>query len=128
MILRPPRSTRTDTLFPYTTLFRSVDPRQRAALVRGDVIGLVALDLILRIVRRGAVAVALVIEIGCVDLADRARNVPGLRLPAAMIADLEIVAHGTSFRTDQHYSSARVPPAFTPRVRKAGGEGKRVSG
>src|SRR3546814_9562928 len=25
MILRPPRSTRTDTLFPYTTLFRSAD-------------------------------------------------------------------------------------------------------
>src|SRR3546814_3704041 len=28
MIRRPPRSTRTDTLFPYTTLFRS-DERQR---------------------------------------------------------------------------------------------------
>src|SRR3546814_6353935 len=29
MIRRPPRSTRTDTLFPYTTLFRSPDlPRQ----------------------------------------------------------------------------------------------------
>src|SRR3546814_4014923 len=28
MIRRPPRSTRTDTLFPYTTLFRS-RPRQR---------------------------------------------------------------------------------------------------
>src|SRR3546814_4544634 len=28
MIRRPPRSTRTDTLFPYTTLFRS--PRSRA--------------------------------------------------------------------------------------------------
>src|SRR3546814_4595509 len=27
MILRPPRSTRTDTLFPYTTLFRSSDLR-----------------------------------------------------------------------------------------------------
>src|SRR3546814_1363412 len=26
MIRRPPRSTRTDTLFPYTTLFRSVRP------------------------------------------------------------------------------------------------------
>src|SRR3546814_4865090 len=26
MSLRPPRSTRTDTLFPYTTLFRSVRP------------------------------------------------------------------------------------------------------
>src|SRR3546814_21164537 len=29
MIRRPPRSTRTDTLFPYTTLFRS-HPRRRA--------------------------------------------------------------------------------------------------
>src|SRR3546814_5447583 len=27
MIRRPPRSTRTDTLFPYTTLFRSVKDR-----------------------------------------------------------------------------------------------------
>src|SRR3546814_19335407 len=27
MIRRPPRSTRTDTLFPYTTLFRSVGSR-----------------------------------------------------------------------------------------------------
>src|SRR3546814_1809319 len=26
MIRRPPRSTRTDTLFPYTTLFRSISP------------------------------------------------------------------------------------------------------
>src|SRR3546814_8732533 len=26
---RPPRSTRTDTLFPYTTLFRSFDARSR---------------------------------------------------------------------------------------------------
>src|SRR3546814_2667091 len=26
MIRRPPRSTRTDTLFPYTTLFRSQEP------------------------------------------------------------------------------------------------------
>src|SRR3546814_10018495 len=26
MIRRPPRSTRTDTLFPYTTLFRSPNP------------------------------------------------------------------------------------------------------
>src|SRR3546814_2703300 len=27
MIRRPPRSTRTDTLFPYTTLFRSLESR-----------------------------------------------------------------------------------------------------
>src|SRR3546814_9391653 len=52
MIRRPPRSTRTDTLFPYTTLFRSgrdldqvhlalapvaqrFDPQARSLLVRG---------------------------------------------------------------------------------------------
>src|SRR3546814_4089095 len=29
MIRRPPRSTRTDTLFPYTTLFRSADEGER---------------------------------------------------------------------------------------------------
>src|SRR3546814_1315464 len=29
MIRRPPRSTRTDTLFPYTTLFRSPDGSER---------------------------------------------------------------------------------------------------
>src|SRR3546814_9401465 len=34
MIRRPPRSTRTDTLFPYTTLFRSArEPLEAAALV-----------------------------------------------------------------------------------------------
>src|SRR3546814_5212735 len=33
MIRRPPRSTRTDTLFPYTTLFRSPLPALDAALL-----------------------------------------------------------------------------------------------
>src|SRR3546814_18880740 len=39
MILRPPRSTRTDTLVPYTTLFRAVALRVRErqrARPRGD--------------------------------------------------------------------------------------------
>src|SRR3546814_14228841 len=36
MLLRPPRSTRTDTLFPYTTLFRSgLAPRRDARGERG---------------------------------------------------------------------------------------------
>src|SRR3546814_3617131 len=35
MIRRPPRSTRTDTLFPYTTLFRS-DPRYVADASQGS--------------------------------------------------------------------------------------------
>src|SRR3546814_4532592 len=35
MIRRPPRSTRTDTLFPYTTLFRSTDDARLAEPRRG---------------------------------------------------------------------------------------------
>src|SRR3546814_3404679 len=35
MIRRPPRSTRTDTLFPYTTLFRSPAPSLRAPARNG---------------------------------------------------------------------------------------------
>src|SRR3546814_5304449 len=35
MIRRPPRSTRTDTLFPYTTLFRSYGLLERLALKGG---------------------------------------------------------------------------------------------
>src|SRR3546814_1082361 len=36
MIRRPPRSTRTDTLFPYTTLFRSAQPRNAATGTMSD--------------------------------------------------------------------------------------------
>src|SRR3546814_5353093 len=35
MIRRPPRSTRTDTLFPYTTLFRSVHRRHLRSIGAG---------------------------------------------------------------------------------------------
>src|SRR3546814_5150092 len=38
MIRRPPRSTRTDTLFPYTTLFRSHKSSDSAALLTGKII------------------------------------------------------------------------------------------
>src|SRR3546814_16046201 len=48
MIRRPPRSTRTDTLFPYTTLFRSRHRislrRQRAVAVAGERAGGVRVD------------------------------------------------------------------------------------
>src|SRR3546814_14653183 len=36
MLRRPPRSTRTDTRFPYTTLFRSSDPALKLYEVKGD--------------------------------------------------------------------------------------------
>src|SRR3546814_20948508 len=49
MLRRPPRSTRTDTLFPYTTLFRSQRPRrprgrQAGAVADGEDV-LIAVDL-----------------------------------------------------------------------------------
>src|SRR3546814_2680652 len=37
MIRRPPRSTRTDTLFPYTTLFRSSPSRSHSPRLGGSV-------------------------------------------------------------------------------------------
>src|SRR3546814_16629073 len=44
MIRRPPRSTRTDTLFPYTTLFRSSNPVAESAtgaltITDGEIVG-----------------------------------------------------------------------------------------
>src|SRR3546814_15368895 len=42
MIRRPPRSTRTDTLFPYTTLFRSVPPRNAVRALDSHHVALVA--------------------------------------------------------------------------------------
>src|SRR3546814_5440642 len=46
MIRRPPRSTRTDTLFPYTTLFRSMGIESRVLSGdRGEAVAPVARDL-----------------------------------------------------------------------------------
>src|SRR3546814_19225522 len=42
MIRRPPRSTRTDTLFPYTTLFRSSGPRSRPREGSGTALSIAA--------------------------------------------------------------------------------------
>src|SRR3546814_12491693 len=71
MIRRPPRSTRTDTLFPYTTLFRSAQPvrlgeqrpRRRALRIVaqprgavGDEARIVALDVRYRAREPGRVA------------------------------------------------------------------------
>src|SRR3546814_12287250 len=55
MIRRPPRSTRTDTLFPYTTLFRSLLHLLRLELLQAvDAVGLAGVRDVLRL-RRGAV-------------------------------------------------------------------------
>src|SRR3546814_12583144 len=72
MIRRPPRSTRTDTLFPYTTLFRSkrADPRE-IALPEGEVSG--AGKMLLRDVQLLAIAEHRLI---CLNLSEAARTLP----------------------------------------------------
>src|SRR3546814_20506844 len=40
MLRRPPRATRTDTLFPYTTLFRSLGAQTLGQLADDEMIGL----------------------------------------------------------------------------------------
>src|SRR3546814_15548832 len=70
MIRRPPRSTRTDTLFPYTTLFRSPEGRLLARIGEretgaGEYVRLEALDRLLehRDVHRRDVPLALQTEL-----------------------------------------------------------------
>src|SRR6185312_5883703 len=67
---------------------------QRAALVGGDVGGLVAFDLVLRIVLRRPVGMSLVIEVAGMDLYDGPRHGPGFRIPAHMVAHCERPGHG----------------------------------
>src|SRR3546814_8681129 len=98
MIRRPPRSTRTDTLFPYTTLFRSphgaLDPglalqrrhrflHRRAAgqLAHADGFGLVG---------RNAERHALLLEAQNVKLQLRTRDFRALQLDATADAVLGI--------------------------------------
>ena len=56
-----------------------------------DVIGLVALDLVLGIFLGAAMHVALVFGVVCMHLDDLASDVTGFRIPAYVIADLECV-------------------------------------
>src|SRR3546814_5091380 len=79
MIRRPPRSTRTDTLFPYTTLFRSV-----------EAFGLLRLEV-------GVARIAGALDQRIVRLVERDRRVERFEVRAAerlgiAEADLDIVA------------------------------------
>src|SRR3546814_20179892 len=52
MIRRPPSSTRTDTLFPYTTLFRSLAADDRLVVTQGDHVGDRRIDRLQRLLHR----------------------------------------------------------------------------
>ena len=55
---------------------KSAETSQHGGLVQGDVIGLVALDFVLRLVRGNTVKLAFVINIPCVDLDDFSAHSP----------------------------------------------------
>jgi len=67
---------------------------ERAALVQSNVAGLVALDLILRIVRTGVMDVTFIIHVLCVHPHNTAAYPAGFGVPADVIADLECLGHG----------------------------------
>src|SRR3546814_14469837 len=82
MIRRPPRSTRTDTLFPYTTLFRSTVGFSATTTISREAFGIDAWPTVI------GDAVALRIEAeaqrvrgGDVDGADSDAPVPGEQVP-----------------------------------------------
>src|SRR3546814_8432210 len=79
MIRRPPRSTRTDTLFPYTTLFRSYHARDERRDGRGLFVGVGGgkrLD-IGAVDQRGLNFITLIISIG--------RGMDGCGIPAILV-------------------------------------------
>src|SRR5438309_12072166 len=89
---------------------RSFCPFQRRTLMHGDVVGLVALDFILWLILARVVGVPFVIKAFRVHIDDRPADVPGLRVPGHVIADLECSLHDGSPRVVlSNSTSARRP-------------------
>src|SRR3546814_16570205 len=79
MIRRPPRSTRTDTLFPYTTLFRSVSGMMKKLSISAKMIMAFA-GLLAMIAGIGAFAVFKIGEVNDLSAQMRTRWLPATQL------------------------------------------------
>src|SRR5712692_10097864 len=66
---------------------------QRAPLVQGDVIGLIAFDFVLRFVLAGVVDVSFVVHVLRMHLDDFPADPPSLRIPAYTVTHLESLCH-----------------------------------
>src|SRR3546814_5533931 len=103
MIRRPPRSTRTDTLFPYTTLFRSEESLELGPVARGQ-----AVD---RAQRRRAVLAG---EAGLLHVlpvleqvqGERHERVPGLADPELLLVDARSEEHTSELESLMRISYA----------------------
>src|SRR3546814_14472759 len=104
MIRRPPRSTRTDTLFPYTTLFRSTvfgaddlisRPRLKSLARRNDRAGLMNLSLHFGALLGTGGLIYLAQGSAWIVLAMAAHGV----IVAFLFAPMHETSHGTAFRS-----------------------------
>src|SRR3546814_10471977 len=115
MIRRPPRSTRTDTLFPYTTLFRSRKLNESArawartfialGIKPGDNVGILLttrpefVELLFGIVMAGAVAVPVNARYQASELGFLVRDAD-----LVLMVTTGRVADSLDFRSDEHTS------------------------
>jgi hypothetical protein len=79
----------------------SAETPQYCGFVQGDVIGLVALDFILRLGCGCAVNVAFVTDSPSMHFDDFSAHAPGLRIPAHVIANFELCDHGSVLASGQ---------------------------
>src|SRR3546814_19535566 len=96
MIRRPPRSTRTDTLFPYTTLFRSVADLKKAFAearehARMGTQTLLFVDEIHRFNRAQQDGFLPYVEDGTVVLVGATTETPSFELDAALLSRCQVL-------------------------------------
>src|SRR3546814_17205975 len=97
MIRRPPRSTRTDTLFPYTTLFRS-----GYSIGSNPVLAIPAGDYVLRVTNNSA-ATERNYALRVLDLADAAQITPGLPVTGTLSPGSETEAYRFAGEAGERY-------------------------
>src|SRR3546814_16518474 len=113
MIRRPPRSTRTDTLFPYTTLFRSAADSSGIGITPLAYVNYLPADEKFEPIHRA------VVPHWCVKRLSRART--GSRQPHAQRLQHGVARHG--LQRDHRFMTEQPPPPHTEerRSREDGG-------
>jgi hypothetical protein len=61
--------------------------------MHGDMVGFIAFDFIVRLIRAGMMRVSFVICVLCMDFDNPAADVSGFRIPGDVIADFEMCCH-----------------------------------
>src|SRR3546814_3741811 len=99
MIRRPPRSTRTDTLFPYTTLFRSARPAEKPA----NVVPIARARGKPRTASRDSIPITGLIDGMAVHLARCCHPLPGERIVGIVTTGKGVTIHTIDCETLENY-------------------------